>query len=180
MRAKMHYVLRAERHLSAATLARGLVVGFIGGLVVTIVMDLVLVGMLSAVGVPAVVSFATIGDTAAGFFALLGISMAGGVPLGAIVHYLLGLILGMLFGAAVSQAAGLRLGTIKKGIVLGIIYIEVISQPIAAMAPLILKMTSTETLQWFGASFAMHLIWGAVLGFVVSYGLRSTPTTERG
>jgi hypothetical protein len=33
-------------------------------------------------------------------------------------------------------------------------------------------MTASETLIWLGASAAMHLIWGIVLGIVVSYGLQ--------
>jgi len=165
MRARPHYVSRAERHLSTASLAKGLVVGLVGGLVATIVMDLILVGMLTAVRVPGVVSFTTIGDTAAGCFTMIGIPMAGGVALGAIVHYLLGLVLGMLFGAAVSQVAALHAGTMRKGIVLGVLYIQIISQPIAATAPIILKITGAETLQWFGVSFIMHLIWGVYLAW---------------
>lgn len=180
MRAKLHYDSRAVRYMRTATLTRGMVIGVIGGLVATIVMDLILVGMLSAVGMPAVVSFATIGDTAAGFFAMFGIAMADGVPLGAVMHYLLGLVLGGIFGAAVSQIAALQGGTMKKGVLLGILYIEVISQPIAATAPIILKMRAVETLQWFGVSFVMHLIWGVVLGLVVTYGLRATRSAKQG
>jgi hypothetical protein len=152
--------------------------GLIGGFVGTIVMDLVLVGMLSAVGLPAVISFSTIGDTAAGFFALLGITLAGGFPLGAAVHYLLGLVLGAIFGAAVASIDALRVNTMKKSVVLAVLYIEVLSQPILAMSPIILKMTASQTLQWFGVSAVMHLIWGVVLGVVVSYGLHLPPAAR--
>ena len=172
MREELQHDLRAEGQMSYVTLARGLVLGVVGGLVGTIVMDLVLIGTLSAAGLPAVISFSTIGDTAAGFFALMGIDMAGGFPLGAAIHYLLGLVLGGAFGAAVSRVDALRPDTIKKGVVLAVVYIEVLSQPILATSPIILKMTASETLQWFGVSAAMHLIWGVVLGAVVSYGLR--------
>jgi hypothetical protein len=143
-------------------------------------MDLILVGTLSAVGLPPIVSFSTIGDTAAGFFSMLGMDVAGGLPLGAAVHYLLGLALGLIFGAVVSQVEALRVNTPQKGIVLAIFYIEVISQPIGATAPLILKMTASETLQWFGVPAVMHLIWGAVLGAVVSYGLQLATATKHG
>jgi hypothetical protein len=163
---------RARGYLTPGTLARGLVLGVAGGLVGTIVMDLILIGTLFAVGLPAVIGFSTIGDTAAGFFAWLGIHVAGGFPLGVAMHYLLGLGLGGAFGAAVSRIDALRPGTIKKGIALGTVYIEILSQPILAISPLVLAMTASETLQWFGVSAAMHLIWGTVLGTVVSYGLR--------
>jgi hypothetical protein len=53
-----------------------------------------------------------------------------------------------------------------------VLYIEILSQPILALSPLLLAMTVTDTLQWFAISAAMHTIWGAVLGAIVSYGLR--------
>ena len=167
---------QAESQVSNVTLARGMVLGLVGGVVGTIVMDLVLIGTSLAAGLPAVIGFSTIGDTAAGFFALLGIDMAGGLPLGAAAHYLLGLVLGALFGAAVSRVDVLRTDTVKKGVMLAVVYIEILSQPILATSPILLKMTASETLQWFGVSAVMHLIWGVVLGIVVSYGLLSVVT----
>jgi hypothetical protein len=172
MMEKLPHDLWTEGHMSNIALTRGMVWGLIGGFVGTIVMDLVLIGMLSAAGLPAVISFSTIGDTAAGFFALIGIEIAGGVPLGAAVHYLLGLVLGAIFGTAVAQVDALRVDATKKGVVLAVLYIEVLSQPILATSPVILKMTASETLQWFGVSAVMHLIWGVVLGVVVSHGSR--------
>jgi hypothetical protein len=154
------------------TFARGVVLGLVGGLVGTIMMDIVCIGAFLVVGLPAVVSFSTIGDTAAGFFSMIGLNMAGGVPLGTAMHYLIGPVLGVIFGAAVSQVDAFQVDSMKKGIVFGILYTQVSSQPILAAAPILLKMTVSETLQWFGVSFVMHLIWGVVLGIVVSYGLR--------
>ena len=155
-----------------AALTKGAILGVVGGLAGTVVMDLALFGTLFTVGLPAVIDFSTIGNTAAGFFALLGVNIAGGLPLGLAVYHLLGSVLGGAYGAAASRVGALRTGAIKKGVVLAVVYIEVLSQPIALTAPIILKMTVTETLQWLGVSAAMHLIWGIVLGFVVSYGLR--------
>ncbi len=173
MRAELQLDARAKGLVLNVTLARGIVWGLIGGLIGTVVMDLVLIGVLSAAGLPAVISFSTIGDTAAGFFALVGIEMAGGFPLGATMHYLLGLVLGAMFGAAVAQVGALRVNTMMKGIVFAVLYIEVLSQPILATSPILLKMTATQTLQWFGVSALMHLIWGIVLGAIVSFGLKS-------
>jgi hypothetical protein len=67
-------------------------------------------------GLPAVVSFSTIGDTAAGFLSMIGLNMAGGVPLGTAMHYLIGPVLRIVFGTAVSQVDALRVNTIKKGV----------------------------------------------------------------
>jgi NhaP-type Na+/H+ or K+/H+ antiporter len=43
------------------------------------------------------------------------------------------------------------------------------SLPLLAIAANILGMTASETAQWFGISFIMHLVYGGVLGVVVSY-----------
>jgi hypothetical protein len=164
---------------SGAAIARGLVLGVAGGLAGTVVMDLILIGTLWVVGLPPVVGFSTIGDTAAGVLALLGIEVVGGTPLGAAMHYLMGLVLGGAFGAAISRMDMRRPVTVKKGVALGAVYIEILSQPILALSPLVLPMTASETLQWFGVSAAMHLIWGIVLGLVVSHGLRAAMAAKK-
>ena len=153
------------------TLARGMGWGLMGGLVGTIVMDLILMGGLLAVGLPAFTCFSIVGNTAARFFSILGIEMAGGVPLGVAAHYLIGPVVGAIFGTAVTQVKALRVDSLKKGVILAVLYVEILSQPILATTPLLLPMTAAETLQWFGVSFIMHLIFGIVLGAVVSYGL---------
>jgi len=131
-------------------------------------MDFALMGALSAVGMPALTCFSIVGNTAARFFSILGIEMAGGVPLGVATHYLIGPLVGAIYGAAVAQVDALRVDTLKKGIVLAVLYVEILSQPILATTPILLRMTVPETLQWFGGSFVMHLMWGIVLGAVVS------------
>ena len=98
---------------------------------------------------------------------MLDIEMAGGVPLGLLVHYLTGLSLGGLFGAARSWR-GLGLDSKKNGIGLGILYTEIISIPILATAPIMLQMSALGAVQWFGVVFVMHGVYGSVLAFVVS------------
>jgi hypothetical protein len=152
--------------------------GLVGGLVATIAMDIVRIALLSVIGVPAVIVFTTIGDTAASALALVGLPLAGGVRLGAAVYYLLGLVLGAFFGVALAGVARLRSSSQRGCIVLGILYAEIVSQPILALSPLLLKMTAADTVQWFTFSAAMHAIWGGVLGAIVSYGLRLPPATQ--
>ncbi len=48
-------------------------------------------------------------------------------------HYLIGAALGVLFGAAVTRIPALRLGSVKKGVGLGILYTEIISLPILVL-----------------------------------------------
>ena len=171
-----HAALRSN----IAPLARGMVVGSLGGLVATLVMDLVLAGIFSVMGIPADFTFSFIGDTAAGFFFIVGIPLAGGAFLGVLVQYLIGLALGGIFGIATFQVDALRVNMMQKGIFLGALCIEIAGQPIIATAPLIRVMTISETVQWFGWASFMHLIYGAVLGLVVSYGLRSAIAARQG
>ncbi len=174
------YASRADRSMSNATLTKGMVGGIIGGVVGTIVMDLFGAGIFLVMGGPASLSFSIIGDAAAGFFAMMGIDMAGGAPLGAVLHYLIALAFGVMFGAVVSRIDALRVDSTKKGVGLGILYVEVMSLPLLVAAAIILKMTASETAQWFGISFVMHLVYGSVLGVVVSYGLRFATAARRG
>jgi hypothetical protein len=163
---------RAENAMRSRARSKGLIVGLIGGVVATIVIDLITVAVLPLMGMPADGGFIVIGDTAAGFLALFGIDVAGGVPLGVVLHYVIGAALGVLFGAAVTRIPALRLNSIKKGVGLGILYAEIISLPIVVLPPIILKMAAPEAAQWFGFCVVMHAIWGAVLGSVMAYGLR--------
>ena len=50
------------------------------------------------------------------------------------MHYLIGPVLGIVFGTVVSQVDALQVNTIKKVSVFGILYTQVISQPILAAA----------------------------------------------
>jgi len=168
-----------ERRLSSATFTRDIVVGLAGGLAGTIAMHLFGVGIFLVMGQPTSISFSIIGNAVASFFATasffagLGVELAGGAPLGMVVFYLLGLALGVTFVALVLRIDAFRLDSIKKGAGLGILYVEVLSLPLLAMATFVLNMTAGATALWFGVSVVMHLAYGAVMGAAVSYGLRS-------
>ncbi len=168
--------LQAGVYSTNVTLRRGIGWGMIGGLTGTMLMDLLLMGGLIAAGLPALSCFSIVGETVARFFSLLGIQLAGFVPLGVVTHYLVGPLVGAIFGAAISRFAVLQVNSLKKGIAMAVIYVEIISQPVLITTPLLLKMTAAETLQWFGISFAMHLLVGVVLGTFVSFKLRSIET----
>jgi hypothetical protein len=162
---------RTSGQITHVPLIAGMAWGLIGGLAGTLLMDLLLMSALSLVGLPAFSCFTIVGNTAARFFSILGHEMAGGVPLGVLTHYLVGPLVGLIFGAVVARVDGLRVSNLKKVIVLAILYVEILAQPILATTPVLLKMTAAETLEWFGGSFVMHFIFGIVLGFVLSRGL---------
>jgi hypothetical protein len=166
-------------HVKRAPLNRGMGWGLIGGLSGTLVMDILLMGALSAVGLPAFLCYSIVGDTVARFFSLQGMDMAGGVPTGAAAHYLIGPLVGLLLGTALVMFPALRVVSLKKCIILSILYVEILSQPILLTTPMLLKISISETLLWFGGSFVMHMILAVVLGAVIGYGLHLTPSTQR-
>ena len=156
---------------------RGLQWGLIGGTAGTMAMDLVLVGGLSALGLPSDTCFLSIGSTVAHFFSLLGIKLSGGVMLGVVTFHLLGLVLSAIYGFAVSQVGALQGLTLKRNLVCAVLYTEILSQLILTTMPILLKMSGSETVLWLIGSFVLHLIWGIVLGFVMHYGLLAKSAT---
>ena len=129
------------------TLTKAIVWGLIGGFVGTIIMDLIMAGLFLVVGMPIDLIYSFIGDVAQSFFLRIGVDVAGGIALGAVIHFFLGLVLGALFGVVVTKIRALRLTSLKKGVWLGILYIEIASQPILVTAPLLRTMTAADILQ---------------------------------
>jgi len=152
--------------------SKGLGWGLIGGLAGTSVMDLVLMGVFSAFGLPALTCFSIVGNTVVHFLSIHGMDKTGAILLGVATHYLVGPLIGAIFGMLITRVEAHRVNTLKKIILLAIIYVEILSQPMLAMTPILLKMTVPATLQWYGGSFIMHLIMAVVLGSVVGRGLR--------
>jgi hypothetical protein len=160
-----------EGHVKRVPLANGIAWGLLGGLVGTLVMDILLMGALQLLRQPVLMCFSIVGDTVSRFLALFGTQIIGGVPTGVVTHYVVGPLFGMLFGAAVTKFPALQEGTLKKIMIAAFVYVEILSQPILATTPILLKMKAPATLQWFGGSFVMHLILSIVLGVIVGYGL---------
>jgi hypothetical protein len=158
--------------ITSSSLWKGLGWGVIGGLAGTGIMDLVLMGALSALGLPALTCFSIVGNTVAQFFSVQGAQMAYTIRLGVATHYIIGPLIGAIYGMLAARLKALRVNTLKKSILLAILYIEILSQPMLAMTPILLKMTVPATLQWYAGSFVMHLLAGAALGAVVGRGLR--------
>ncbi len=154
-----------------STFARGLIAGMAGGLAGTVSMYLFGAGIFAALGWPADTSFSIIGDSAAAFFARLGIDLTGGSPLGMRVYYLIGLTLGAVFGAAVSRSERLRRYSLPKKVGLSILFVEAMSLPLLAAGIFALKMSITSAALWFSISFVMHLVFGLVLGVVAAFGV---------
>jgi hypothetical protein len=166
-----------EGHIQCAPLSCGIRWGFLGGLAGTLAMDLLLMGAFLAINSSPFLCFTIVGDTLARFFTMLGVEMAGGVLPGMATHYVVGPVVGMVFGAAVAYFPAPRAGALKKRLIVSFLYVEILSQPLLATAPILLKMTAPEILQWYGGAFGMHLVMSIVLGLVVAYGLRMSPSS---
>jgi hypothetical protein len=171
---------RMTCRITSISLSRGFGWGLIGGLAGTLVMDLVLMGALFALGAPALTCFSIVGNTVARFFSIQGVDMGRAIQLGVITHYLVGPLVGAIFGTVVARVEALQVHTLKKSILLAILYVEILSQPLLLTTPILLKMTIPATLQWYGGSFVMHLLLAVVLGTVVDFGLRlANPVNHR-
>ncbi len=157
---------------ASTSLARGLGWGLVGGLAGTLAMDVTLMGVLFAFGSPALTCFSIVGSTVARFFSMQNVELARTIYLGIATHYIVGPVIGTLFGLLVTRVKALHVKSLKKSLLLGILYVELLSQPLLATTPILLKMTTPSMLQWYAGSFVMHMIAGAVLGVVVGRGLR--------
>ncbi len=142
--------------------------GMAAGVIATIVMDVFVALAMMLMGNPVAFMFSFIGGVAAACAALFSIHIAGGVVWGAAVHYLFGLGLGAVF-ALLRQAPPLKIDTVGRSALAGVLFVEVASQPFLALAPLVLPMSTADTLGWYGLSTVMHAIYGAVLGISLYY-----------
>jgi hypothetical protein len=159
-------------HATSDKLLKGLGWGLLGGLMGTLVMDFLLMGTLLVLRQPATQCFSIVGDTVSRFFAMLGAQVTGGVPTGVMTHYVVGPLFGILFGAVVTKLPVLRAGSLKQITIAAFLYVEILSQPILVTTPILMKMKTPATLQWYGGAFLMHLIMSLVLGVIVGYGLQ--------
>ena len=158
-------------HTAPINSSRGLGWGLIGGLAGTLIMDLVLMGAFAIARLPLLTCFSIVGDTVESIFSIQNTEMSRSIRLGVITHYLIGPLIGAFFGMVIVKVNGLRVNTLKKSILVAILYVEVLSQPLLVVTPILLKMTLPAILLWYGGSFVMHMIAGSVLGMFVGCGL---------
>jgi len=140
------------------TIARGIGLGVVGGLAGMIAMDLVMIGEFLIMGLPLYI-----------YLELIGSVLGGGVPSGVVLHILISLLLGLIFIALVFKIDALRITTIRKGFILGILAGAV---SIIGCVPFAI-ITGVPIAEMLGFSTLPHLVFGAVCGVVVGYRLRA-------
>jgi hypothetical protein len=137
----------------------GIGFGIIGGLVGTVLMDMVMM-----------LTFVIAGQPATTFFSMVGEKFGYGVVAGIVVHNLVGLTGGFIFSFLVLNVKALHLDSRRKGLMLGIAA-GAITIPLGCI-PLALWL-GQSILEVIAFSILPHLVWGAVVGWIVGYGLLS-------
>ena len=77
----------------------------------------------------------------------------------AVYYCLISFALSIIFVAGVLRIDALRVDSTTKGVGLGILSVEIMSQPMLAAADIILQMTASQTAHWVVMSFVMHLVY---------------------
>jgi hypothetical protein len=147
--------------------------GLLGGLVSTLVMDLVMIGLFAVSGKPLTIFFSFIGDAARALLTYFEITLSKSEPLGVLLHYFIGLSLGLLFGLITQRLRVLGGASVRKYMVVAVIYTELASMVLLIPAVLLLTMSAAETVELFAFAIVFHAVWGAVLGFFVKRSLRT-------
>ena len=140
-------------------LLKGVGFGIIGGLVGTILMDIVMM-----------VTFLIAGQPADTFFSMVGEKFGYGTLVGILVHNLVGITGGIVFSIMVVTIKALRIQSMRKGLALGIAA-GAVTIPLGCI-PLAIWLNQ-PILDVIAFSTLPHLVWGTVLGWTVAYGLLS-------
>ena len=140
------------------SITRVIILGVIGGLAGMIVMDLVMVAEFLVMGLPLYT-----------YLDLIGSVLGGGILLGVVLHILLSSLLGLVFIALVLKVDAVRVTTIRKGFILGVLAGAV---TIIGCVPFAI-ITGVPIVAILSFSTLPHLVFGAVCGVVVGYGLRA-------
>jgi hypothetical protein len=155
--------VEAQGQMNRAGLARGIGVGVVGSLVGTAAMDLVIIVEFAMVGLPVLT-----------YLDLIGSVFRSGIPIGTLVHILIGAFLGLIFVVPVLAVDVLRIETVKKGLVLGFL-LGLASIVACVPFALLVDLPIAQVLSFMAVP---HLVWGSVFGAVVGYGLRPATATR--
>jgi hypothetical protein len=155
-----------------ASLTRGVTAGLLGGLAGDVAMQILAAGIFALLGWPLDTSFRIIGDSVVAFFPAFDGTPVSNTLVGLLANVLIGVGLGGILGALVVRWRPLALTSLRRGILISFVYVEVMSCPLLAAGSLSLGLNAASTATWCGISFALHLVYGVVLGAVLWARLR--------
>jgi len=153
--------------MNAGNIFRGSVYGIIAGTISTIVIDLVALIILTGMGVSLSSFFALIGQC---LLTLIGATAADPIWQGLTLHYSIGILTGLIIGLLTQRFHKLQFSSYRKGILLSIIIAEVEGNSLFYLTSVIMKIPQSEMVTMYELCFILHLIWGACLGLIISYG----------
>jgi len=137
--------------------------GLLGGIAGTVLMDIVIVVTFLVADMP--------GD---GFFDMVGDKFGEGPAIGILLHNLVGLTVGFVFAALVLNVRKLNIDTKRRGLILGV-SVGIVTIPVGCI-PLAIWL-GEPILEVVAFSAIPHLIYGTVLGMVVTFGILSWKAT---
>lgn len=140
-------------------LKRYIQLGLLGGFIGTVAMDVVFFAELYH----AKLSFIT-------HYRVIGSAIGGNARVGLMAHFIVGPVLGLLFGAFISFFNALHIHDNKKGILLGL-GMGFITIPLGCVPTALLSQV--PILKFVGFSTLPHLVWGFVLGWVTAIGVKN-------
>jgi hypothetical protein len=139
------------------SLLRGIGFGIIGGFIGTFLMDIVMM-----------LTFVIAGKPAETFFSMVGEKLGDGAFVGILVHNLVGVTGGIIVSIMVLTIEPLRIDSKRKGLMIGVAA-GVVTIPLGCI-PLAIWLDQA-ILDVIAFSILPHLVWGTVVGLVISYGL---------
>jgi uncharacterized membrane protein YagU involved in acid resistance len=156
---KVRQAMIEETPNSKPALSKGIMIGAIGGVLGMLAMDIVIV-----------IEFAFAKLPLSTYLILIGSVFGGGILTGLITHLVFGAVLGALSCMVIIKIDSLRIKTVHQGIFIGLV-IGLLSIPLGCIPFAIL--IEQPILKLISFSSIPHLVWGAVLGLVVGYGIIS-------
>jgi len=147
-------------------ITRSLIYGLIGGLVSTAVMDLLSLAVFTITGGSLPSFFALIGRT---ILTLLGIYVDFPLWQGLVMHYSIGILLGLFLSIACQMIQIVRFNTRWKSMLISVLTIEVIGIILFYLMSVILNIAQSEMMIIYISGIFLHGIGGIILGLILYY-----------
>jgi hypothetical protein len=101
---------------------------------------------------------------------LIGADAADPVLQGLTLHYSIGILTGLVIGLLTQRFHKLQFSSYRKGILLSIIITQIEGNALFYLMSVIMKIPLSGMVTMYELCFILHLIWGACLGLIISYG----------
>jgi hypothetical protein len=164
--------------MEKSSIARGIRYGLVGGLLATIVTDVV-----------SLIIFRILGESLPDFYTLFGksfltlFSLEAYYPLwqGLTLHYSIGILTGLVVGILTQRINLLTFNTYRRSILIAVIITQIEGLTLFYLMSVVLNMPQSEMMLIYGMGIFLHTIWGTCLGSIICFGRRykdSKPISE--